>query len=96
MLMYRVDHGELPWPGDWYSGSTMPPSSRWDSEILQLLRTEGYLAGSGPVKDPWGQYYFYDDNDCNVGAGSSYLRSVGPDGAVSTSDDITLTIRTQC
>lgn len=97
MLMYRTDYGTLPNNADWYSGTTMPPTSRWSTEIVANLKNLKYIQTSGLEQDPWGQYYFYDNNDCTIGqGGTSYVKSVGPDGALNTSDDITLSIPTSC
>ena len=96
MLMYRVDVGTLPPGADFYSNTTMPPPSTWVN-IVNALKTGGYITTNGLERDPWGQYYWYDNNDCTIGqGGSSPLRSVGPDGALSTSDDITVNIVTTC
>lgn len=97
MLMYRADYGTLPNNADWYSGTTMPPTSRWSTEIIANLKNLKYIQTSGLEQDPWGRYYFYDNNDCTIGqGGTSYVKSVGPDGALNTSDDITLSIPTSC
>ncbi len=97
MLMYRAEHGILPLSADWYSGATMPPSSRWASEIIAGLKSEKIISTNALEKDPWGQYYWYDNNDCSIGSsGNSPVRSVGPDGLLYSADDITLTIRTSC
>jgi len=97
MLLYRADVGTLPNGSDWYSGTTMPPSSRWATEIVANLRNLNYIQTRGLEKDPWGQYYFYDNNDCTFGQfGNSYVKSVGPDGILGNSDDITQTINTSC
>jgi general secretion pathway protein G len=97
MLMYRADYGTLPNNADWYSGTTMPPTNRWATEIVANLKNLKYVQTSGLEQDPWGQYYFYDNNDCTIGqGGTSYVKSVGPDGALNTSDDITLNIPTNC
>lgn len=97
MMLYRTDRGTLPNGADWYSGTSMPPTSRWSTEIIANLRTLKYIGGSGLEKDPWDQYYFYDNNDCTIGqGGNSYVKSVGPDGAVNTADDITLQVPTSC
>ena len=97
MLMYRADVGTLPNGVDWYSGTTMPPTNRWATEIIANLRTLGYVSSSGLEQDPWGQYYFYDNNDCTFGQGGvSYVKSVGPDGLNNTADDIRLDVRTNC
>lgn len=65
--MYRQEHGELPSAGDFYSGSTMPRRQSWDTIVLQSLRDEGLLGGHGPILDPWGRYYCYDDNEHSLG-----------------------------
>jgi general secretion pathway protein G len=97
MMLYRTDRGTLPNGSDWYSGTAMPPTSRWATEIIANLKNLNYIQTSGLEKDPWGQYYFYDNNDCTFGqGGNSYVKSVGPDGINSSSDDITLSIPTTC
>lgn len=97
MLMYRADYGKLPLAADWYSGATMPPSSRWATEIIAGLKAEKIISTSALEKDPWGQYYWYDNNDCSIGSsGNSPLKSVGPDGLLNTADDIGIMIQTTC
>jgi general secretion pathway protein G len=97
MLLYRADKGTLPLGADWYSGTTMPPSSRWSTEIIAGLKSQQYMSSSGLEKDPWGQYYWFDNNDCSFGStGNSPVKSVGPDGLLNTADDIGITIRTTC
>lgn len=97
MLMYRANHGILPLSADWYSGTTMPPSSRWSTEIIAGLKNGNFITTSGLDKDPWGQYYWYDNNDCSIGSsGNSPVKSVGPDGLLNTADDIGIMIRTNC
>lgn len=97
MLMYRAQHGTLPLSADWYSGTTMPPTSRWATEIIAGLKSEKIISTPGLEKDPWGQYYWYDNNDCSIGSsGNSPVRSIGPDGLLNTADDITNMIRTFC
>lgn len=97
LLLYRAEMGSMPNGDDWYSGVTMPPSSRWATEIIANLKALNYIQTDGLDKDPWGQYYFYDNNDCTFGqGGASYVKSVGPDGALSTGDDITIQIPTTC
>lgn len=44
MLLYRADYGKLPLAADWYSGVTMPPSSRWATEIITGLKNEKILS----------------------------------------------------
>jgi general secretion pathway protein G len=97
MLMYRAEHGKLPLAADWYSGTTMPPSSRWVTEIIAGLKSENIISTSSLDTDPWGQHYWYDNNDCSIGSsGFSPVRSVGPDGLNNTADDIGITIQTTC
>ena len=97
MLLYRAHYGTLPLSADWYSGTTMPPSSRWSTEIIAGLKNEKFIQTSGLEKDPWGQYYWYDNNDCSIGStGNSPVKSVGPDGLLNTADDIGITIKTNC
>lgn len=97
MMMYRAQHGILPLSADWYSGTTMPPTSRWATEIIAGLKTEKIISTSGLEKDPWGQYYWYDNNDCSIGSsGNSPVKSIGPDGLLNTADDITNMIQTFC
>lgn len=97
MLLYRADHGKLPLSADWYSGTAMPPSSRWATEIIAGLKAENIITSSALERDPWGQYYWYDNNDCSIGSsGVSPLKSVGPDGLLNTADDIGIVIQTTC
>jgi type II secretion system protein G len=97
MLMYRADKGTLPLGADWYSGTAMPPTARWSTEIIAGLKSGGYMSTSGLDKDPWGQYYWYDNNDCTFGGtGNSPVKSVGPDGLLNTADDIGISIMTTC
>ncbi|UXM91019.1 type II secretion system protein GspG [Paenarthrobacter sp. JL.01a] len=97
MLMYRADHGTLPLSADWYSGTAMPPTSRWSTEIIAGLKNEKFIQTSGLDKDPWGQYYWYDNNDCSFGSsGNSPVKSVGPDSLLNTADDIGIMIKTNC
>lgn len=96
MLMYRVERGVLPPGVDFYSGTTMPPTSNW-TNVVNAMKTGGYIHTSGLLQDPWGQYYWYDNNDCSISqGGNSPLKSIGPDGLLNTSDDIGIMIRTTC
>lgn len=97
MLLYRADYGKLPLAADWYSGTTMPPTSRWATEIIAGLKAEKIISSSALEKDPWGQHYWYDNNDCSIGSsGNSPVKSVGPDGLLNTTDDIGIMIQTTC
>ncbi len=96
MLMYREERLILPPGTDFYSGTTMPPPASW-LNVLNNIKDQGHIQTSGLERDPWGQYYWYDNNDCKIGqSGSSPLKSVGPDGLNNTSDDIAITIVTSC
>ena len=97
MLLYRGELGVLPPGADFYSGAVMPPSATWATTVLGALKSKGFMSGSGLEKDPWGQYYWYDNNDCIIGqGGSSPIKSIGPDGLLNTADDIGITIATAC
>lgn len=97
MLMYREQHGTLPPGVDFWSGNTMPPTSSWATQVIAALKSDGDISTSGLEKDPWGQYYWYDNNDCTINqGGSSPVKSVGPDGLLNTADDIGITIKTTC
>jgi len=97
MVMYRAESGILPPGVDFYSGGVMPPPASWSTSILSVLKAKGYITTSGLEKDPWGQYYWYDNNDCAIGqGGASPLKSVGPDGLLNTADDIGITITVGC
>lgn len=96
MLMYRADMGVMPPGVDFYSGTTMPPTSNWTT-VVNAVKNAGYIQTSGLLLDPWGRYYWYDNNDCSIGqGGNSPLKSVGPDGALNTSDDVGIMIVTNC
>lgn len=99
MLSYRVKNGTLPPGGDFYSGTAVPPPSTWVSTVVTSMKNAGVLNVSGNKleTDPWGFYYWYDNNDCSFGqGGTSPLMSVGPDGTRGTSDDISISIVTYC
>ena len=97
MRIYREENGALPPGVDFYSGTSNPPTSRWDTEVLQAMRDANIISGDGLATDPWGRYYWYDNNDCAIGSnGASPLQSAGPDGLNNTSDDIRIYIRTYC
>lgn len=96
MLMYREEKRVLPPGADFYSGSSMPPTANWAS-VVNTMKSGGYISTSGLELDPWGRYYWYDNNDCSIGQGGySPLKSVGPDGLLNTADDIGITIVTAC
>lgn len=97
MLLYRADYGTLPNGADFWSGNTMPPTANFGSQIINNLKNLGYLSTSDVATDAWGQYYWYDNNDCTFGqSGNTALRSVGPDGLNFTGDDVAITIVTTC
>lgn len=97
MLLYRADRGVLPPGADFYSGSSGPPPATWSTSVLNSMRTNNYITTSGLERDPWGSYYWYDNNDCSFGqGGSSPLKSIGPDGVLNTADDIGISIVVNC
>jgi general secretion pathway protein G len=78
MYLYKDNHGELPPIGDNCSACSNPCNSSWTA-VIDALVSDGLL-GSRIDKDPWGNYYCYDDND-NVCCGcNSPLYSMGPNG----------------
>jgi general secretion pathway protein G len=78
MYLYKENHGELPPIGDNCSACSNPCNSSWTA-VIDALVNDGLL-GSRIDKDPWGNYYCYDDND-NVCCGcNSPLYSMGPNG----------------
>lgn len=94
MLMYKIDVGELPPPGDLCSYCSNPPNWTWTLAIDALVNG-GYLSGRID-KDPWDNYYAYDDNDCNSNPGQSYLASAGADRLLGGGDDIYVVITPGC
>lgn len=95
MLMYRETNQVLPPGADFYSGTVMPPPSTWQNVVTAMQNANH--GQNIPVLDPWGQYFWYDNNDCRIGqGGTSPLKSVGPDGANNTADDISINIVTSC
>jgi general secretion pathway protein G len=94
MLMYKMDVGELPPPGDNCSACNNPPNSSWTA-VIDALINGGYLS-QRIDKDPWGNYYGYDDNDCNSNPGESYLFTAGADKVSWTADDYRVTVTMGC
>lgn len=94
MLWYKLDIEELPPPGDNCSACSNPPNSSWTWAVDTLIQG-GYLVNRID-KDPWGNYYGYDDNDCNSNPGESYLFTAGSDKKSWTSDDYRITITPGC
>lgn len=94
MLIYKIDKGELPPPGDNCSACNNPPNSSWTLTIDALVNG-GYMGGRID-KDPWGNYYGYDDNDCNSNPGTSYVFTAGADKVSWTADDYILVITNSC
>lgn len=97
MLAYKLDNGELPPPGDNCSACSEPPSAAW-LNVINALVSGSYLSGRID-RDPWGNYYAYDDNDCNSGAPpvmTSYLFTTGADKLRFTADDYRVTITQGC
>lgn len=96
MLMYKLDIGELPPIGDNCPACSNPPDSSWTLAVDAMVNgSTKYLSGRID-KDPWGNYYGYDDNDCNSNPGVSYVFTAGADKVSWTADDYTLTITDGC
>lgn len=97
MLAYKLDTGELPPPGDLCSSCNNPPNATW-TNVTAALVNGGYMS-SRVDKDPWGNYYGYDDNDCVASANPNnvtYLFTAGPDGSSGTADDYRVTVSLGC
>ncbi len=109
MIMYKVNTGELPPVGDSCPACYPDNTARANDLRNGVLAALASPAGGGPyiadveqfVYDPWGQAYWYDDNDafpanvppvlpCQSGAptNNSPLYSTGPDKAPGGGDDI--------
>ena len=94
MLMYKIDRGELPPPGDLCSACNNPPNSSW-AAVIDALVGGGYFS-QRIDKDPWGNYYGYDDNDCNSNPGQSDLFTAGADKKSWTADDYSIIVTQSC
>lgn len=94
MMAYKLDNGELPPPGDNCSACFNPPTSDWLT-VVNVLENSGYMSGR-IERDPWGNYYAYDDNDCNSNPGVSQLFTAGADKVSWTADDYRVTITQSC
>jgi len=84
MEFFLDDRGELPPIGDSCPACTNPCDPTW-SLVIDALVGGKYLS-SRIDKDPWGNYYCYDDNykvpACNY---DTPLWSMGPNGSRDTS-----------
>lgn len=98
MIIYKSQVGELPPPGDNCSACSNPPNSSWTAVIDVMVSANIILPNQGQAiyRDPWGNYYGYDDNDCNSNPGVSYLRTAGADKILWTADDYEITITQSC
>lgn len=77
MYLFKDKYGELPPIGDNCSGCYNPCDGSW-VVAMDALVNEGLIGRID--KDPWGNYYCYDDND-NICCGpTSPLYSMGPNG----------------
>lgn len=98
MIWYKLDYGELPPTGDFcsngYCTKTTTPTSDW-ANVITILVNGKYLS-TRIDKDAWGNYFVYDDNDCNSNPGESYVVSAGSDKKEGGSDDIRLLITPGC
>lgn len=94
MLAYKIDFGELPPPGDNCSACSDPPDGAWVL-VIDALVNNGYFSGRID-RDPWGNFYGYDDNDCNSNPGISRLHTAGADKASWTADDYSIIVTQSC
>lgn len=103
MILYKLDYGELPpspnsptgyWSSDFWNLGSNPPSSAW-TIVIDALIQGGYLK-TRIDKDPWGNYYGYDDNDCNSNPWKSPLVSPGSDKVTGTVDDYLIYVTDEC
>lgn len=76
MYLFRFDHGEFPPIGDNCSACSNPCGSSW-TIVMDDLINGGYLS-QRIDKDPWGNYFCYDDNDNVCCGGCSPIYSMGP------------------
>lgn len=98
MLAFKAIQGELPPIGDSWNYDTIPPSCpTWNTTTTAISN-----AGVGTnlnIRDPWGNCYGYDDNDCNTNSaplGTTSIKSVGPDQLNNTADDLFIIVSTGC
>ncbi len=94
MLAYKVTTGELPPVGDAWNFDTSPPSCPTIDYVEAAIIASG-VATSMSKRDPWGNCWGYDDNDCNTGSAigsGTNIKSVGADGTNNTADDITMNV----
>jgi type II secretion system protein G len=61
MYLYKENHGELPPIGDNCSACSNPCNNSWTA-VIDALMSDGLL-GSRIDKDPWGNYYCYDNEN---------------------------------
>ena len=95
MIVYKIDTGELPPIGDLCSRCSNPPNSTWTAVVTALVN--GQYLSSRIDTDPWGNYYGYDDNDCNAGGqGATYLGTAGADKVSLTPDDYWVLVSAGC
>ena len=84
MQLFLDDNGELAPIGDNCSACANPCNSTWTA-VVDALVNGGYFSARID-KDPWGNYYCYDDNyrvqGCNY---DTPIWSMGPNGARDTS-----------
>jgi len=96
MLVYKSEFKELPPTGDNCSACSNPPNSSW-TLVMDALVNVGIIGPAQRIdKDPWDNYYGYDDNDCNSNPGRSYLRTCGPNKWCWDGDDYEITITQSC
>jgi len=77
MYLFRDRYEQLPPIGDSCPACSNPCSNGWVAVMDALVNEE--LIGRVD-KDPWGNYYCYDDNDNVCCGGCTPLYSMGPNG----------------
>ena len=75
-------------------GNTSSCYTNWTSALTKIQAAAGGSVDglTNLDRDPWGSPYFLDENEDEGDCRIDVLRSVGPDGAFNTTDDINMTI----
>jgi type II secretion system protein G len=84
MYLFKNQYGELPPIGNSCSACDNPCRKNDWLEVMDALVNEGLIGRID--KDPWGNYYCYDDNDGVCCGGCTPLYSMGPNGVNDTWD----------
>jgi len=85
MSSYFIDVGEMPPRGDSCPACSWPCNSSWELVINALVNNDG-SSWNGPYldsridRDPWGNYYCYDDNTPSCCGEQTFVCSMGKNG----------------